>query len=484
MAFLGRSTELNRLEKLLSSDKAELAFVRGRRRVGKSWLLSEFRKNHVDEVFYFMGSDDASDRRGREDFAEAWDYFAGTELSDLKQTKLTWQRLFREMIEYAQKKRRHLLLCFDEIQWLCKGQSGFAGKIKEAWVDLEKYQVKIIICGSSRKFFKESVEGDEKLLRGLKTQADIKVAEFTLSEVKNFYFSKWTDEQIILAYMMFGGLPYYLERIESGNFIRSINDTAFLKESIFLEEVDDILGLEFNAAGVKTIKKLLGSLGPDGATVKKIIEKTGLPSTTVYDNIEKLKDYELVFEKVKMNGESSEIKYILKDYFLNFYFQILEPLENKIKTNEHKALIFPGECIGSNTGYYVPNFSGKAFELLICRILESKDSRNSQIFKILNIRDENYEIGTYWSMTTQVDLIVECETGREARILECKWINKENLKPANYIQQVLDKEYEPNKGIETKTYFVAASQEVSASTKEIASKKGVVFIELKDLFDS
>ena len=49
--FIGRENELNTLNRLYSSDKFEFAVIYGRRRVGKTALISEFTKGK-DTIFF------------------------------------------------------------------------------------------------------------------------------------------------------------------------------------------------------------------------------------------------------------------------------------------------------------------------------------------------------------------------------------------------------------------------------------------------
>ena len=51
--FIGRESELALLNKLYTSDKFEFVVMYGRRRVGKTALISEFIKDK--KVIYFMG---------------------------------------------------------------------------------------------------------------------------------------------------------------------------------------------------------------------------------------------------------------------------------------------------------------------------------------------------------------------------------------------------------------------------------------------
>ena len=52
--FIGRTKELNALEKLYKSDKFEFAVIYGRRRVGKTALINQFIADK--KSIYFMGT--------------------------------------------------------------------------------------------------------------------------------------------------------------------------------------------------------------------------------------------------------------------------------------------------------------------------------------------------------------------------------------------------------------------------------------------
>ena len=58
--FFGREHELLELREFLDQPRSGLTFVRGRRRVGKTWLLKNFIRKlarHQDVFpFYYMGS--------------------------------------------------------------------------------------------------------------------------------------------------------------------------------------------------------------------------------------------------------------------------------------------------------------------------------------------------------------------------------------------------------------------------------------------
>lgn len=484
MKFYGRQDDLQYLKDCVETQKSELMYIRGRRRVGKSLLLQYF-KAKSKNCFYFSGTIDSSDEKLREDFVESWNQFTQDfSLSELKKSALTWGRIFKEMTKRASLREDPLVLIFDEIQWIAKTGSGFIGKIKETWLEWEQSRrIKVILCGSSSKFFDTHV-GEEKALRGLSTCAALWVKPFRLNEVQKYYLQNWSLEEICLTYMMLGGIPYYLERLDPDlGFIHAINETIFTSKGIFLEEMDEILKLEFNVSGKKNVHEILSVVGQEGKTQKCIVEQTGLGQSTVSGLLEKLVDYQILFEKYPVHTSPQKHqagkRYSMKDFFMNFYFQVLYPLRNKIQKNT-SALLFPCEVLRSKKGFYIENFSGKAFELLIRSILETR-SLKERIFKKLLLKDPDYSVETYWDEKTQVDLIVEHPRDRLSRVIECKWVT-ETSPALSWIEEVKQKKYEPVPHLKRKNYLML-SKKMSPSYVEKSKKSGVVGIALEDLFE-
>ena len=486
--FVGRKNELHKLSEFYNMQGAGFLHLRGRRRIGKSWLLIEYQKK-VGGV-YFQGEQDSSTKELQSTMANLWDEYVGKKhLSLIRQRDLTWDRIFSDITDYAiQHAEQTIFLIFDEIHWIAKKNSGFTSKIKKAWLSWEKSgNIKVIICGSSNKFFDDKTARESSVLRGLRTHSDIWVRPFSLSEVKQYFFPEWSHEEISLVYMMIGGVPYYLNRIfYTKNFISAINKSFFTRSTIFLDEIDEIINLEFNKSSKARVRDLISSLGQNGKTITNICRSTGIPESTVRDNIEKLVDYGLVFEKKSMGKplkkNKTGIKYYMRDFYLNFYFQVLDGFRDQIKENT-KCNIFSG-ILSSKTGFYIPNFSGLAFELLLESIIDRRANPTMQesIFSKLEIRDKNYYYGYHWEKnSTQIDLIVESSVDRESRILEAKWISTKAGLTDRYLEQVLHKAYTPPRGYRL-SYHLVISKTPTKGLREAANKLNIEIIELTDLF--
>jgi uncharacterized protein len=493
--FHGRQEELRRIESFLEDDGPGLTHVRGRRRIGKTEILKRTQANHPNS-FYFMGRDDESNRAAMRRFAAEWDRFVDRRwLTRLRNSELTWDEIFRQVGDHAASSPAAppFLLLLDEVQWLAQRGAGFCGLLKDHWTEWKRPgRFKLLMSGSSNRFFHRFTDGEQAILRGLRTHATIWVRPFSLTEIREYYFQDWTDEEICLVAMMVGGVPYYLEQFRhESNFIRTVNRSMFCRDTIFLEEVDAILKLETTRTGArKRVKDVLACLGPDGTTEAIIIRRTGMAQDTVHRILERLLDYGLVRErrplgKVKKNR--SGVRLYMDDFYLNLYFQVLAPLQARIRGNE-RGLLFPAEVLGSRAGYTIPGFSGKAFELLLLRLLEQgqddESMRTAPLFDKLGLRSGRYRVGTYWEAgTTQIDLVVEGLDDREVRIIEAKWIARDPDASSALLDQLRRKVHRPSEpGSWRTSRHLALSRRGSTGFRREARAGGVGLIELADLF--
>lgn len=484
MKFFERKEELKTLGSFALSPKSEFLYVRGRRRIGKSWLLHQFQKKCRKRSFLFSGMEDSTTHHILKNFILKWSEFSGNSfLLELKESLLTWSRIFEEVGKYAKKNKKPLILIFDEVQWIALEGAGFAGALKEAWINWQQDGlIKVIICGSSNKFFKEKTGGENNVLRGLHTKAHLWVRPLTPSEVKKHCFPQWNLQEAALAYMMIGGIPYYLERIDpQKGFVHALNDAFFTSENNLLDEVDELLNLDFNSAGKKTAKRILSVLGQDGLDQKNICIKTGLPSNTVYKVVNKLLDYELVFEKPPglplVGHQHRGVRYFMKDFYLNCYFQMFSPYAERIRFNAKRGLIFPEGLHLSKNGYFIPGFSGKAFELFCRDIFEGRSLVQGRWAQKILLKNEDYEVFDYWDKKTQIDLIIQHKTDRITRLFECKWGSYKN----QWLEEVLNKTYSPPKHHTLKRYLITMEPPTSEFQKK-ARQQGVELLDLTDFY--
>lgn len=257
--IIGRNFEQKRLEELYHSDEAEFIAIYGRRRVGKTFLITEFFRN---KGFFFevTGQFRAPLAEQLENFYKS--FCLGFSLKSSNQKPKTWNKAFeilREQLEQRNKNEK-IILFFDELPWLAARKSGFIGALEYFWNRWASRQknCKVIVCGSAASWIIQNIVNAKGGLHNRLT-ASIRLLPFSLSETRNFLHHRkirLNDRQILDLYMVLGGIPHYLKQVRRGlSATQNINDLCFRK--------DGTLVTEFN--------RLFDSLFENSTDYKKII---------------------------------------------------------------------------------------------------------------------------------------------------------------------------------------------------------------------
>ena len=121
--FIGRERELAMLNKLYASDKFEFVVIYGRRRVGKTALISQF----IDDknAIYFMGVE-SNAKQNLENFSKSiLSYHTGM---DAKPLSCPFRRLWN-MCSSCPKKER-IILAIDEYPYVARSSKSLASTIQ------------------------------------------------------------------------------------------------------------------------------------------------------------------------------------------------------------------------------------------------------------------------------------------------------------------------------------------------------------------
>jgi AAA+ ATPase superfamily predicted ATPase len=483
--FIHRKTTEIDFQNLFDDSRrtASMCFLRGRRRVGKSTFIKQINYLYDIPCFIFTGADDESELKTKKRWVKEWMiFYPETQLSQIKTQLLTWKMIFSDLAHFAQKNKQTFCVSIDEIQWIAKGKSGFVSQLKESWLELEKYKnLKLILCGSSNKFFQKYSGGEEQILRGLCTHNDIWMGELNLADLKKHYTPQWSDEEIVFSVMCLGGIPFYWQQLPSElNFIQAFNKLCFTSSSFVLKEIGEILRLEFNRAGVKTVIRFLSFVGFSGKTLENLETQSRTSHATATQLIDKLQDYGLLFRisnfaKTPISTARGQV-YILKDPFLNFYFNIIYKLKRKIEINRSNDLIF-ASLITSKKGIYIPEFTGPAFERFIGHLLETSADRGEKLFAKLNIRNCDFDIGTIKDPSRQIDIVLQNTTDRRDRWIECRWTND-----TEQISTLIEELQLKLKSTDKADLFIMTNCKLTSQLNSKAEKYRVKLLGLQDLF--
>lgn len=281
-AIIGRDEELAILQAVYASSEPEFLAIYGRRRIGKTHLISEFFKNR-GVYFEITGIKDGATKEQLFQFAYEFSrqFYAGKRIAPPK----TWVEAFsllHEAISGVDKETKTILF-FDEVPWLASPRSNFLSALEHFW---NRYlsrnkNIILVICGSSASWVIRNIINNKGGLHGRVTKK-IRLLPFTLTETEKYLRSRHIEldrKQIIDIYLAIGGVPKYLSYVARGkSSAQIINDVCFSSKGGLSDEFDNLYKslFENSAHHVKIVKAL--SKTSDGLTKDELLARVELKS--------------------------------------------------------------------------------------------------------------------------------------------------------------------------------------------------------------
>lgn len=337
--FIGRKNELKSLNDLLDKKTASLVVMRGRRRIGKSRLITEFSKGMKTYIFTGLPpKKKVTAQMQRDEFAKQLNLQTG--LPTIKAND--WTDLFFSLSRET--KQGRVIILLDEISWMGSKDITFLGKLKNAWELYFKKNPKLILflCGSVSTWIEKNILSSTGFFGRIAFK--LALEELPLKDcnllLESLGFKRSPFEKfVILAFA--GGIPWYIELINSQySAAENIKRLCFEKEGILVKEFqyifNDLFGRrkmicgrisEFLSQGPKEVSEIAEGLNyRKGGPLNDYLEDLVLAGFLS-------KDYTWIIQ----SGEDMKIsKFRLKDNFLRFYFKYIAPKLTKIQRNQFK----------------------------------------------------------------------------------------------------------------------------------------------------
>lgn len=237
--IIGRKGELEQLSTIFNSDKAELVAVYGRRRIGKTFLVKGFFNGSFD--YYATGIFEGS----RKDELDAFCDMLRQKQPSLPPIK-SWMEAFTALRDYLKKLRKKRIVVFlDELPWFDVPRGKFLKAFEWFWNSWGSTQdnLKMIVCGSATTWMTDKfISGKGGLYN--RTTERIYLAPFNLNETEALLKSNglnWDRSLILDAYMVFGGVPLYLNMLKKNLSLDANIDEMYFREGAPLRNEYDFL---------------------------------------------------------------------------------------------------------------------------------------------------------------------------------------------------------------------------------------------------
>lgn len=477
-SIIGRSEEIKKLERLLKSSKSEFVAIYGRRRVGKSYLVEEVYKGKI--TFRAIGSyikakDDKSYKQTQLD--HFYDSLLDCGISNDTPCPTNWREAFRLLRNYLEGVRTQRRIIFlDELPWLAGPQSSEMiaelGYFWNSWADRQR-NVVLIVCGSATSWMLDNVIRDYGGLYGRLTGA-IRLLPFTLRECEayfknhGFHLSRY---EIAVAYMAFGGIPYYLDRLDNRKTMSENIDDFFFKDERINQEFRDVYtGLYATSERYLDIVKALGSKFY-GMTRKELAGAVGIELGGTFSKIlDNLHESGISREYPRYGKERVETVYQLKDFFSLFFLHFI---------NGKGTGAGNWRTLQRTPAFY--SWAGNTFEMLCIEHLPQMKEK----LRIATInRNYCWKGAAPDGSISQIDLILEWKGERTDYLCEMKFSEHEYTIDRQYEKELGGKIYAfLNSKQHTKTHSIQLVMVTTNGVKPNEHAKDVnQQITLDDLF--
>ena len=398
MDIIGRKKEQDILQQCLESKRPELLAVYGRRRIGKTYLIKEFFSNRFS--FYATGIENSNTKEQLMVFNDSLRRYG---LPDNK-TPDNWIEAFsllRDILELDNIKRdpvSHKRVIFlDEISWMNTSRSNFKSALEYFWNSWASTQpdILLIICGSATSWIIDNIVMDNGGLYNRVTR-QIHLQPFTLNECEQFFNANGIamgKNKIIESYMVFGGVPFYLNMLDRRlSLDQNIDELLIHSNGELRNEYDRLFKSLFKNS--KTHIKIIDALANKryGFTRDEIIEHTDLKSGESLSKALKELEQSDFIRKYKngFSGKNSCIYQIIDPYILFYQYYI--------KNGKINSWIKYMNTPGYNTWH------GLTFEI-VC-INHIKQMKNT--LGISGVETSEYSWRSCGSSPgTQIDLIID-----------------------------------------------------------------------------
>jgi len=337
-AIVGRLTEKKLLSRVCKSTQAEFLAVYGRRRVGKTYLITTFFKDKG--IFFEMtGLKDGDQKAQLKIFAKelANTFMHGQMPSIAADWMDAFEQLRLEVIKISGQQK--VILFFDELPWIATAKSNFLAALDHYW---NRYFSRMpnlifIVCGSAASWMIDNIISDTGGLYGRLTQK-IRLEPLNLSETEQYLAANNVNldrKQIIELYMVMGGIPKYLNQVVPGQSTTEIiNQQFFAGTGYLVGEFNRLYSSLFNSheKHMQVVRVL--SKSQQGLTRTDLLDKAGIGSGgTASKVLNELEESGFICKVSFYNAKQSLSKYRLIDQYSLFYLKWIESIEQNTLVN-------------------------------------------------------------------------------------------------------------------------------------------------------
>ena len=399
LKFYDREKEIALLSNIeqKSVEAAQMTFVVGRRRIGKTTLLTQTFRGKPMLYFFIEKKNEAL--LCEEFVTEIHEKLGTTVFGEIR----SFKNVFGYLMELSQ--NRHFTLIIDEFQEFRNINSSIYSEMQNIWdANKNRSKLNLILCGSVYSLMKQIFENSNEPLFGRAT-ARIQVKSFdikTIKEIIRDYHPDFSNEDLLAFYLFTGGVAKYVELLADAKAftLESILNEVFSDNSLFIDEGKNVLIDEFGKdyGNYFSILSLIALSKTSRPEIESVL------NMNIGGFLDKLENEYGLITKVRpilSKPAGKNVKYRLNDNFLNFWFRFIYKYSGAVETESFD---------------YLKSIVNRDYTTYSGQILE-------RYFREKIMKEENLSaIGSYWESGNQneIDIVAINEYEKTAIIAEVK----------------------------------------------------------------
>ena len=333
MKFIGRKRELKALEHFYNTPEAGLMILFGRRRVGKTSLLTHFMENRqLSGGFYWMATTHNAAYQLR-DFSQAlFQYdprFTAAPSADF--TFPDWESAFNQLADAVTQFPAPQLVVIDEFTYLVRNDPAMTSLLQKLWDHRfsKIANLRLVLTGSLVGMMEREVISYQAPLYG-RVSSLLRLRPLPYASLIELFPDRQADERMAI-YAATGGVPAYLNLFtRTKSFVSALKNECLASGSVMLG--DPAVMLHEQLKEPQSFESILSAIAGGSHQWGDIAKMAGITETSLGHYLSILEELELIERRdpVFARPEGRKGQYYLRDHFLQFYYRFLVPHLSKI----------------------------------------------------------------------------------------------------------------------------------------------------------
>ncbi len=421
MKFVDRKREMALLEREYESDTASLVVVYGRRRVGKTALLTQFIEQKPAIYFLATEESEAMNRQAFQQLAAA--YLKDGLLQEAAVAR--WEPIFERLVSAVRGER--LVIVLDEFQYIGRNSPAFLSVFQRIWDQcLSKANVMVVLCGSLISMMMSQTLRYESPIYGRRT-AQLRLRPVKFPYYPEFFGEEKPRDEWIRYYSVTGGVPKYIEMFSRAQSLEQGIKENILDTGSFLYDEPNFL-LQREVSDIGSYFSIMRAIAAGNHKLSKIATVLQQKQTSIPRYLRVLIELDLLEREVPVTESSPEKSkkgiYQIRDPFLAFWFQFIYPNRSYLETGHQEVVLrrIRQNFIDSRVSFIYEE---------ICREQLWTLSANGQLPCVLD------KVGRWWDNAgNEIDAVGIAEDEQVLVLGECKfWQGQVGLNVLQALEQ-------------------------------------------------